>query len=174
MKVAISGYGSSGKSTVGAELAKALHVKHIDNSYKSTVANDAELIAKMQKLIKEKDKSFAQKFDRKVMKMAAGDCVVTTWLGPWLIKGLTARVWINASIEERARRRSKLNGVPYEKELALLKKYDKLTHDHFKQVYGIDVYDHSIFDLELNSEKLSVKEMVTVISSLVRARQHKR
>ncbi len=174
MKVAIGGYGSSGKSTVGAELAKALHIKHIDSSYKSAVANDSELILKMQELIKEKDKSFAQKFDRKVIKMAAGDCVISTWLGSWLVKGLTARIWINASIEERARRRSKLNGLPYSKELALLKKYDKLTHDHFKQVYGIDVYDHSIFDMELNSEKLSINEMVTIISSLAKAREKKR
>ena len=128
----------------------------------------------MQSLIKSHDKKFANAFDRRIQNEAKGNCVVTTWLGAWMIKDATIRVWLNASLEERAKRRSKINGLEMEKEMRLLKQYDQLTHDHFKQVYGIDINNHDIFDIELNSEKLTISEMVKIITALAKARQQKR
>ncbi|MEM3199541.1 MAG: cytidylate kinase family protein [Candidatus Micrarchaeaceae archaeon] len=173
LKICIGGYGSSGKTTLGHEIAKALHIKHVSESYKNGGAKDIEIIKKMQNLIKSHDKKFAKDFDNKILQESKGSCVVTTWLSAWIVKDATIRVWLNASLKERALRRSKINGLDIEKELRLLKQYDKLTHDHFKQVYGIDINNHDIFDLELNSEKLTVKEMVKIIVALAKARKQK-
>ncbi len=168
MKICIGGFTSSGKTTLGETLSKELGIRHINPSYKSMVKNDEKkVIGLLDDLMVKEDKDVAKDFDAEVVKMSnEGDCVVSTWIGSWIIKDATARVWLNASQETRAARRAKAKGMDQDEALEFINEYDRKSSDYFKGVYGIDVTDHSIFDIELNTEKLSISDMASIVSLL--------
>lgn len=173
IKICISGLASSGKTTLGEILAERLNISHIKESYKNSTNGDEDIISLLKELTAKNDKKFAEVFDNKIRALAdQGNCVVTTWLGPWIIKDATVRVWLNASVEERARRRAKKNNTEYASTLGFIRDYDRLTINHFKNVYGIDVTERGIFDLELNTEKLNINEIVEIISIIALSREN--
>lgn len=172
IKVCISGKACSGKTTLGEALADALNIEHINGTYKQYVKSAKELAG----FTLSAGKKFTNDFDRKVAKEAAKiNCVVTTRLGPWIVKDATVRVWLTASDRERARRFGKREGVNFRTAKAEIGRIDSAVVKKFKEVYGIDVEkDHEAFDMELNSEHMSMKEMVSVISLLAMERDKNR
>ncbi len=168
IKVCISGRACSGKTTLGNALAEALNIEHIGNTYKAHVKSNKELA----KFTLNASKKFTNDFDKEIARKAAKtNCVVTTRLGPWMVKNATVRVWLNASDAERARRFAKREGVTARIAKASLTKIDGAVYRKFKKVYGIDVEnDHDVFDMELCSERMSTKEMVSMVSLLAMER----
>lgn len=161
IKICISGFTSTGKTTLGELLSKSLNIPHINASYKDVVGDGDALIDLQRKA----DKAFAQKFDREIISKAKGkDCVITTWLSPWLIKDATVRVWLSADKDERANRTAKRNGVTRAKAMKYLEEKDSTTMRNFKRDYGIDILEHSLFDIELNSSRMSIDEMAAIVS----------
>ena len=160
--ICISGYTSSGKSTLGNAIATKLGIKHIGMSYKADASNDdTMLIGMLQKLVSDGNSAHAKDFDSKVKKEAKdGNFVATTRLSPWLVDEATVRVWLDCSLQERARRRAKLKEADPGSEIETVEKIDKLTAEHFMKVYGIDVNDRSVFDMVLNTERMTLKEEV--------------
>ena len=98
------------------------------------------------------------------------DWVLSTWLSPWIIKDATIRVWLSASLDERARRCSESRGMPLEKAKAFIKEKDELTVKAFQDVYNIDIKNHAFFDMMLNTERLSLEESASIISMLAKGK----
>ena len=159
--ICISGYTSSGKSALGSAIASKLGIKHINMSYKSAVGNDdTRLIGLLERLVSERDTAYAKEFDRKVeSETRDSNFVATTRLSPWLIRNATVRVWLDCGLQERARRRAALTkNKDIDSEIDTVSKIDGLTAEHFMKVYGIDIKDRSIFDIVINTEKMTLKE----------------
>ncbi len=71
MKICISGFASSGKTTLGEALSKELNIRHIKNSYKSIVKNDdRKIVGFLDDLTKKHDKQVALDFDSNIVKMS--------------------------------------------------------------------------------------------------------
>ncbi len=179
VKICISGLTGSGKTTFGELLAKELGIAHI------TKARTQSYSAMSNELKRTKDKElsigqmavpkYAKGFDREVAKEAAkSDCVVSTWLSPWIVKGATLRIWLYCSFKTRARRKAKQLGMSMTKAMAYVKEKDAYAERSFKKIYGIDINNHDIFDLEMNTEKLDHKETVAIVSMLSMLRDKKR
>ena len=178
MRICISGMTASGKTTLGKLIARELNVEHITKEKTKEYAklmNDLEQRkdAKLA-LAQTADSRYAKDFDAEIIKAAKGkNCVVSTWLAPWLIKDATLRVWLNASPAERYRRKARDLGVSIRKAEKFVKEKDSLAAKGFKKVYGIDINDHSVFDIEINTEKLDHKKVVAVISMLAMLKEGK-
>ncbi len=173
MKICISGLGSSGKTSMGKLLSRQLDIEHLGATYKSEVKNDRELISMLKRHIAKKDVPYAREFDKRLAEASKGkNCVITTWLGPWTIKDATVRVWLNASQVERARRRARINRKGYNDSLGIIKEYDRVAPLYFKKVCGVDINDRKIFDMELNTERLSEKECAELIALLALSREN--
>ena len=173
LRICISGLSSSGKTTIGNTLSTELNIMHITkyklNSFKK---NGREL---SKSIIQTADKRYADAFDKEIAALAEkNSCVVTTWLGPWLVKDATIRVWLSASPDERARRCSEIMDMPIDKAKAYIKEKDELTVKAFKEIYNIDVKDHAFFDMMINTERLSMKESVSIISMLAIGKENSR
>ncbi len=168
MKICISGLTASGKSTLAEELSKALGIKHIHKSYKDYIGSYSELAD----FTNSADKKFANSFDSEIKKLADGNCTVSTWLSPWMIDDATLRVWLNASESARAERRAGQHNES-DGNIEAIRKIDKAAIDQAKRIYNIDIFDHSIFDIEINTEKMSVMECASAISIIALERDRK-
>jgi CMP/dCMP kinase len=177
IKICISGLTGSGKNTISDLLAKELNIPHIYKQMTKTYAN----IGKDPKLKATKDisaltlKGVAEDFDSEIVKMTEGkDCVVSTWLGPWMVKDATLRVWLTASKEERANRTFKREKKGKAEALKYLEEKDNITIKNFKKEYNIDITDHSIFEMVLNTERLNPQEIVSIISVALLSKEENR
>ncbi|MCL4383803.1 MAG: cytidylate kinase family protein [Candidatus Marsarchaeota archaeon] len=166
IKICISGLSTSGKTTLGNEISKQFNLVHINHSYRHYTKSNEELL----KILKESNEKFVHEFDNKIIEASNknSNCVVTTWLGPWLIKDATLRIWLEASLEERAKRYSLKNLVPISDAETFIKEKDRLTVMEFKKIYNIDIIDHSIFDLCINTNKVNINNILEIIKLLVK------
>ncbi|MGB9703418.1 MAG: (d)CMP kinase [Candidatus Micrarchaeia archaeon] len=163
MKICISGLSGSGKTTIAKMLSRRLNFPLIATSYKKFTSNIVDFT---QKNIY--NKKLAKKFDEEIVKLAKKEknCIVSTWLAPWLIKD-SIKVWLNASEKERIKRVAKREKISIKKATQYVKKKDSSTIKHFKEVYGINILEHENFDLIINTEKFSKKKIVEIIASSV-------
>ena len=168
MKICISGLTASGKSTLAEELSKALGIKHVHKSYNEYV----DSYSKLADFTASADAKFANSFDAEIKKLANGNCVVSTWLSPWIIDDATLRVWLNASESVRSERRAAQH-TEVGCDTATIERIDKAAINQAKRIYGIDMFDHRIFDIEINTEKMSIMECASAISIIALERDRK-
>lgn len=165
LRICISGFSRSGKTSIGEVLAKELNIMHITKySAPSFKKHEKEII---NNAIQTADKRYANSFDDEIAELAKkNDCVVTTWLGPWTIKDATMRIWLSAGFDERAKRCADEGKISADEAKVFIKEKDELTVGAFRELYNIDVKDHAFFDMMINTERLSLKESVSLISML--------
>lgn len=170
LKICISGLTATGKTTLGTKIAEALKIKHLNPTYKDFVKDTKELLELMHHV----DRKFAQKFDDALIEEAKKqDCVTSNWLAPWLIKDATLRVLLIASPDARAKRWAKEHIISEKDAKRIITEKDEANRKHFTDAYKINIDDHTIFDLTLNTEKMSMEEMVATVSMLSLERSKK-
>ncbi|MGI0100704.1 MAG: AAA family ATPase [Candidatus Micrarchaeaceae archaeon] len=171
LRICISGLTCSGKTSIGTDTAKLLNVMHVTK--KSTAAY-RRMLADLKNrkdignaLIETMNAGYARAFDKEITKIAeSNDCVVTTWLGPWMVKDATIRVLLYADIDERAQRASKRDRCSMRKAKAYIMKKDELSTRAAKRLYGININENAIFDIEINTERLNKNEIISLVSLL--------
>lgn len=168
--ITISGLTGSGKTTLGSKVGKKLNIRHIRKTHKA--------FAKKGKVIdftRNASVGFERSFDSGTIKEARKqDCVVTTWLSPWLIKEAAVRVWLYANRDSRAKRKVRELGIPFARARKYVDEKDRLNKLRFKRIYGIDIDNHDGFDLLLNTSKLSINQCANIIIFLTQEKTRKR
>ena len=141
MIIAISGLTGSGKNTLGDILAKRLGYKLICPTFKDLAKKEGISLMDFQKKAAD-DPNIDLKFDallKEEVAAAGGNCVITTWLGPWVINA-DVSVYIDAPPEVRAKRISGRDKMSEKKALAHLNERDEQNRKRYLKVYGIDIY----------------------------------
>ena len=170
MRICISGFAGCGKNTAGEIVARKLGLPVVDFTFKSMAAKLGMSLEELQ-LRAAKDKNFDLQLDEMIVKEASGkDCVVVTWLAPWMVKNATLRVWLNCPEKERARRVAGREGMDGKAALMHVKKRDRQNIARYKKVYGIDITEHGIFDIELNSDILKPEQIAKMVICAARLR----
>src|SRR3989338_11034304 len=155
MIIAISGLTGSGKDTLGKNLAKALRYRHINPTFKDLARAEGVTLLEFQRRAA-RDPNIDRKFDRLSKKQAKGNCVATSWLSPWMLKA-DFRVYLFASLEERAKRIAKRDGMNLKQAMEHVKRRDGQNRKRYLKLYGIDIYNLDVFDVCLNSAKYPPK-----------------
>jgi len=169
MIICISGLSGSGKNSVGEEVAKLLGLRMVNPTFKTIAAKQKMSLMEFHKKA-EKEHSIDKQFDAHLIADAKkGNCVVTTWLGPWMIKNADLRVWLHAPREVRANRVSGRDAMTPEQALAHISDRDESNHHRYNEVYKINIYDHTGFELMINTEKFKPRESAEIIAAAARA-----
>lgn len=163
LKICVSGLTASGKTTLSDRIAKELNIKHVQHSYKEHIQKHSS----MPDFIDSTSDEFVKDFDRRTVEAASQDCVVSTWLGPWLVEDATLRVWLYAPVGVRAQRYADRHRTSVDDARKLVSSTDNSASRSFKKIYGIDIYDSSIFDIQLNTSTESIDECVSIVSLAV-------
>jgi cytidylate kinase len=165
MKICISGLSGSGKNSVGSLVAQKLGFRLVNPTFKTIAKKQKmDLLAFHKKA--EADHGIDKKFDDSLIKEASGgNCVVTTWLGPWMIKDADIRVWLYAPSSARAARVAGRDGMQLPEAQKHISERDESNHLRYLEIYKIDIYDHSGFDLVINTERFLPVQSAEIIAA---------
>ncbi len=158
MIITVSGLTGSGKNTLGELLAKELGYNLVCPTFKDLAKKEGISLMEFQKKA-ENDSDIDKKFDDVLKEQAKGNCIVTTWLGPWMIDA-DIRIKIFASVETRAERIAKRDGMALEEAIAHVKQRDENNRKRYKKIYGIDIDSEENFDAKFDSGIFTPEELL--------------
>lgn len=165
MRIAISGHSGCGNTTATTNVGQALGLKIVNYTFRDLAK---ELGMSFEDLHKQAPSNFI--FDyltdlRCIRATLSEDIVLGTRLAAWLMDA-DLRIWLNAPLEERARRINKREtekGATYEAVLYKTLKRDEQNRKRYLQLYGLDIYDHADFDITINTQKLTAEQVSSLI-----------
>ncbi|MEM4359914.1 MAG: cytidylate kinase family protein [Candidatus Bilamarchaeaceae archaeon] len=171
MIIAVWGLTGAGKNTLGALIAKRLGYRLVCPTFKDLAAKEGISLMDLQRRA-EKDKSIDLKFDSLLREEATkGDCVVTTWLGPWIVNA-DVKIKINVPLEIRAQRIAKRDGMSIKDALEHVRERDESNRKRYLSLYKIDITDESIFDAVLDGKK-PPEELLKDSLKIIKMKQRK-
>ncbi len=174
MKIAISGFSGSGKTSLAKELSIATGFDLIIPSFKELAKKKGISLMEFQELAS-KNPNIDKEFDEFIRNESSKkeNCIVATWLAIWIVEA-DVRVFLHSPLEQRAKRIAKRDGISFEEALSLTKKRDEQNYERYKKIYNINIKDFlSQADIVLNTSSLTLKEEVEVVLSLVNKRIRK-
>jgi len=169
LTITVSGLSGSGKSTGARAIAKALNLKNvITGEILRQIAKDKGI--SLLEIVKIRKPEIDYEMDRRTLKLAMEGNVVldgrlTGWVaGDWA----DVKIFYECSLNVRAERVAKRDNITFEEAKEVLQKRDEEDHRIYQNLYGIDSYDKSIYDIVINNEKLTKKEAKVVPVKLVK------
>ena len=166
MIIAISGLSGSGKNTLGEILADRLRYRLVCPTFKDLAEKEGITLLEFQKKA-EKDPDIDRKFDALLKEEAGkGNCVVTTWLGPWMVNP-NVSVWVYAPDNVRAERLAKRDGITVGEAKAHIRSRDEENRARYLKLYKIDIFDQSYFDVKVNSGIFNPDELADIVLKLI-------
>jgi CMP/dCMP kinase len=163
MVVAISGKSGCGNTTVSRLLAESLGFKLVNYTF-HTMAEEMGIPFHQLLELAKTDPSYDKKLDETQVKLASsGDCVIGSRLAVWLLKEKAFTVYLTVSQDVRAKRIAQREGEAFEKVLEFTAYRDRMDHERYLKLYGIDNDRYSFVDLVVQADCLSPPEIVRTI-----------
>lgn len=166
MRIAISGKSGCGNTTATNNVGKALGLKIVNYTFRD-LARDIKMSFNELHNQALKNPIFDFLTDLTLIRQAIlnENIVVGTRLASWMMDA-DLRIWLHAPLETRAGRitkRKSEENYSYEETLYKTLKRDKQNYLRYIRLYGIDIEDHSDFDITINTEKLTAEQVSSLI-----------
>lgn len=163
--IALSGLHGAGKTTAARTLVREFGLRYV------SAGTLFRQLAKERGMGLEEFSRYAErhpKIDREIdRRMAAearsGNVLIDARLAGWMARGADAKILLTAPLETRVRRIAMREGRRYADVLRETTRRERSEARRFKRFYGIDVNDHSVFDLVLNTEHLTPRQMARIL-----------
>jgi cytidylate kinase len=168
--VAISGLHGAGKTTAAKNLAKKFKLRYVcAGSVFRQLAKERGMTLGEFSRYAERHPDIDRMIDRRTAEAAKEDNVlIDARLAGWMVKNADVKILLTAPLEVRARRISRREKRGYEEVLRETTTRERSEAKRFKKLYGIDVNDHSPFDIVLNTERLSIHKTAEILEVAVR------
>lgn len=173
MIITISGFAGSGKTTVAKQLAEKTGYRYISaGEIFRSVARDRGMSLEALLSYAEKNPGVDRELDKRVIELTKeGNAVVEGRLIGWLAKqyGLSAvRIWLEASLDIRARRLAKRENKPVNVILEEIQKRESSDWQRFWDLYTININDISVYSLVVDTTYLTPEQVVSAILQKIR------
>jgi cytidylate kinase len=153
--ITVSGGSGSGKTTISESIAKLLGLKH------KSVGDIFREIAKekkinLEKFAKVRDKSIDVMADERTLELAKkGNIVLNGRLTGW-VAGDNAdfRIFVTCDVDLIAKRVALRDKKTFEEAKKDVLMRDKNDGEQYRKIYGVDIKDHSIYDMVIDNTKL--------------------
>ncbi len=169
--IAVSGLPGSGKSTLAKILADNLGLNYVSSGklFREMAREKGMSLEEFTKYA-ELNHSIDKEIDHRALKEAMKGCaVIDGHIAAWVVKKYAhLKIFLKASREVRARRVSRRDRVPFKKALNQVVLRDESEVKRFREIYGIDMNDLSIFDLVINTEKFNVEGVFNMVLAAVK------
>ncbi len=101
------------------------------------------------------------------MAREAKDAVIDGRLTGVLLQGATLKIWLRASVEERAKRVAGRETKDYDQALKETKEREESEVRRYMDIYGIDIRDLSTYDVVLNTSLWGPDEVANIIGEMI-------
>ena len=167
--VAMSGLHGTGKSTLARALARKFKLRYIcAGAVFRQLARERGMTLDGFSRYVERHPAIDRQIDKRTADAAKeGDVLIDARLAGWMAKRADVKILLTAPLEIRVRRMAKRDRRSYREVLEETLKRERSEARRFKRLYGIDVNDHSPFDLTLNTAHLSARENAKVLELAV-------
>ena len=171
MLVTISGPAGSGKSTAAAALAEALDYDHVSGGdiFRDLAVERGITPLELNKLA-EDDDGIDRDLDRRLRGIAEtrDEVVLESRLAGWMAgEHADFRIWLDAPLSVRARRIADREDKPVEVAREETTERRDSEARRYREYYGIDVEELGIYDLSVNTARLSPGAVLDVILTTV-------
>lgn len=169
MKITIGGLPGSGSSTVAHILSKRLNIKHIEaGDIWDIMAREKKTDVLGLNLLAEKDKSIDQELDKRMLALARkkDDLILEgRIIGALCVKNdiPAFKIWVTAPIDARVKRICRREKTSFEETKKITQAREKSEAKRYLQYYNIDISDKSLYDLVIDSEKMTAKDISELI-----------
>jgi cytidylate kinase len=171
LKITISGPPGSGKTTVAKILSDRLKIKLISaGSVFRQLAKEKGMSIEDFSRLAEMDPEIDILIDKMQKEMAEREknVIVEGRLSAWMIKDADLKVLIFADAEIRYSRIARREG----KDVQIVRQETKIREEierrRYQKYYNINVDDWSIYDLIINSNRLSAEKIAEIIISALK------
>ncbi|MHC1636409.1 MAG: (d)CMP kinase [Candidatus Methanospirareceae archaeon] len=170
MRITISGLPGSGTTTVAKLLSKEMNMEVISagemfREMAKKRGMSLEEFSELAEQVEEFDKEIDERQREEAMKRE--DVIVEGRMAGFFVPSAALRVWLKASLEERAKRVAMRERKGYEEALAEIKRREKSEYERYKKYYGIDLGDLSIYDLVIDTSKWGEEDVTAIIREAI-------
>ncbi len=173
MLITISGPAGSGKSTVAAGLAETLGYDHVSGGdiFRELAAERGLTPLELNKLAEEDD-DIDRDLDRRQRELAEtrDALVLESRLAGWMAgEYADFRIWLDAPLDVRIERIANREDKPIETARDETVKRAESEAIRYREYYNIDIDTLEIYDLALNTARLSPDGVLTLVSTAIEA-----
>ncbi len=170
MRVAISGRSGCGNTTVSTLVADRMNYELINFTFRSLAKEKGIDFWQFCNMAENDDEIDKELDNRQVeMALAVEDCVLGSRLAIWMLKNADLKVYLHASMKERAMRIQKREGGSFNQRLEETQRRDEKDTARYKKIYNIDNTDSSVADLVINTDDLEPIEVATIIVGRIKS-----
>ena len=171
MLLTISGPAGSGKSTAAAALAEALDYDHVSGGdIFRDLADERGLTPLELNKLAEEDDQIDRDLDRRLREIAAtrDDLVLESRLAGWMAgEHADFRVWLDAPLSVRAERIADREDKSVDLARTETRARSESEARRYLEYYDIDIEELTIYDLAVNTARLSPEAVIDVILTTV-------
>ncbi|MFA1611922.1 (d)CMP kinase [Halobellus rubicundus] len=176
MLLTVSGPPGAGKSTTVTALAEAFDLEHVSGGdiFRELAAERGMTAVEFNQLA-EDDDQIDRDLDRRLRTIALerDDVLLESRLAGWLAgDAADLRLWLDAPIEVRAARIAEREGKSAEQALEETRTREESEALRYREYYGIDISDLSIYDIALNTARWSQEDVPEILTTAVAAYDH--
>lgn len=173
--IAISGLPGAGSSTISKLLAESLGLKYFSpgeyfKSHSNEV-NQSKQALSVFKYGKGRDKDFHESIDEMQRRLGReGNIVICGKLSIWALKDIADyKIWLDCSLEERARRTAERDGLSIEEAIKILRERERLEVEEWKKDYGMDYRDQKkMCDIVIDTSSMNKDEVLKKILKIIK------
>jgi len=170
-QIAVSGQSGCGNSTVSRLVAEQLQLELINYTFRTMAEEEGISFDELRRRAELSD-AYDIQLDRRQVELAEKKpCVLGSRLAVWMLKTADLKVYLRASIENRAERIWKREGGSLEERRRETEERDRNDTERYKRIYGIDNTDFSSADLVINTDRFDQYQTAEIIVSAVSALQ---
>lgn len=167
--IAISGHHGSGRSTHAKRLAEAFDLRYVSSGtiFRQMAEERGLTLEDMSKLTEE-----GPEFDKLIDERAKeesreGGVVVDATLSAYMCEEPDLRIFLTTPLESRVRRIAERDGIGLEEAERETAARTESERERFREYYGVDVADLSIYDLVLNTDLFDPDGTARILKSFV-------
>lgn len=169
LTVTVSGSSGSGKSTGAKAIARAFRLKYVfAGQIQRKIAKERGITLEEQ--VELRGREIDYEMDKRNLEFAMrGKVVIDARLSGWCAGGWAdVKIFYDCPLEVRAGRTAGRDKISLKESMSNVKKRDEEDNKKYKMLYGIDLFDKSIYDFVIDNQKLTKKEAEEIPVKLIK------
>jgi len=169
--IAVSGQVGAGKTTYAKKLAKDFNLRYVSNGelFRQLAKEHGVSLLEFHKMAEENPEYDKMVDERAIEEAKKGNVVIDGHLAAWVLSDIAnIKILLIAPFEERVKRIAERDGKTLEEAKMEILTREESNKKRCKEYYGKDMNDWSIFNIIIDTSKLSIEGVHHILHEYVK------